>query len=65
MISVDNQEMDWQPGMTLAQLLARIDGRQHIAVVRMDGKLISLPNFAATLVPDETIIDLIPLVAGG
>lgn len=65
MICVDDKQLAWQPGMTLALLLADLQEAQHIAVVRLNRKLVSRPNFADTPIPDGAVIELIPLVAGG
>jgi sulfur carrier protein ThiS len=36
-----------------------------VAVVRLNGRLVSRPNFALTLVPDHAQVDLLPVIAGG
>jgi len=33
--------------------------------VRINGKLVSRPNFGETPVPDQARINLIPMIAGG
>lgn len=65
MVTVDGKQIEWQAGMTLTRLLDALKENQHVAVVRLDGKLVSLPNFADTTVPDGAVIEVIPLVAGG
>ncbi len=47
---------------TLFQTLKDVD---FCSVVRLNGKLVSSPKFAETPVPDNSIIQLLPLVAGG
>ncbi len=65
MIKVGDKEVAWQPGMTVASLLQNLDDRGFYAVVRLDGKLVSRPNFATTKVADGATVELIPMVAGG
>jgi thiamine biosynthesis protein ThiS len=65
MITVDEQLMTWREGMTLADLLAPMEDGDHCAVVKLNDRLVSRPDFATTAIPDKARIRLIPLVAGG
>lgn len=65
MVLVDNQPMEWHQGMTVAQVLEGLEDGHIYAVVRLNGKLISRPNFAAIRVPDNSVLEPIPMVAGG
>ena len=65
MIQVDESIMEWEEGMTLASLLSQIEDSGFVAVVRLNGKLVSSPKFEKTPVPDNAVIRLLPLVAGG
>ncbi len=65
MIVVDDTPMDWEEGLTLTDLMERLPDTELCAVVRMNGRLVSSPKFADTLVPDSAQIRLLPLVAGG
>ena len=51
--------------MTIASLLATLPNVEFCSVVRLNGKLVSSPQFAETKVPDGAEIQLLPLVAGG
>lgn len=51
--------------MTLAQVMETLEDGHLYAVVRLNGKLVSKPNFAGTPVPDSAEIQLLPLIAGG
>jgi len=65
-IKVGDREVAWRPGMTLADLLEEaLEDGDFYAVVRLDGKLVSRPNFATTKVADGAQVELIPMVAGG
>jgi sulfur carrier protein ThiS len=51
--------------MTVADLLKDLDDPQHYAVVKINDKYISRPDFKKTMIPDNSEIFLIPMVAGG
>ena len=52
MIRVRGKEHPWRKGMTIADLLRELDDPYPYAVVRMDGQVISRPNFEKTAIPD-------------
>jgi len=64
-ITVDGKKIFWQKGMSLADLLETIDDAHHYAVVRINDQYISKPNFHTTIIPDQSEIYLIPMIAGG
>ncbi|MBW2094258.1 MAG: sulfur carrier protein ThiS [Deltaproteobacteria bacterium] len=64
MIRVDGRQVPWHEGMTVSTLLAEVDAHFY-AVVRLNGKLVSRPNFETTLVPDNAEVILLPMIAGG
>jgi sulfur carrier protein ThiS len=64
MIEVDGKKLEWSEGMTLASVLEQVPAR-FCSVVRLNGHLVSSPNFFLTPVPDNSILQLLPLVAGG
>ena len=65
MIQVDDQPVEWEEGMTLASLLAQLENTGFVSVVRLNGRLVSSPQFDRTPVPDHAVIRLLPIVAGG
>ncbi len=65
MIEVDDRERRWSEGMTVESLLKELDNTKFCAVIRLNGKLISSPKFSETKIPDNSIIRLLPMVAGG
>jgi len=65
MIKVRGKEHPWRKGMTIADLLRELDDPYPYAVVRMDGQVISRPNFEKTAIPDGAEILLVPMIAGG
>ncbi|MCK4768577.1 MAG: sulfur carrier protein ThiS [Desulfobacula sp.] len=65
MIEVDEKPLPWSENMTMASLLETLENVEFCSVVRLNGKLISSPKFAETNIPDNSKIQLLPLVAGG
>lgn len=65
MITVDKKKIPWEKGMTVAQVLEHIHNSNIYAVVRINGKTVSKPNFEKTRVPDNATMILIPMIAGG
>jgi len=65
MIEVDEKKMPWSENMTLATLLETLDNMEFCSVVRLNGKLVSSPQFSETRIQDNSTIQLLPLVAGG
>ena len=65
MVTVGDQALAWQEGLTVAALLAQLQDGHIYAVVKLNGKLVSRPRFGITPVPDGSRITLIPMIAGG
>jgi len=65
MIDVDEKKMQWSEGMTIASIIEQMDNAGFCSVVRLNGRLVSSPQFSRTIVPDNSILQLLPLVAGG
>jgi thiamine biosynthesis protein ThiS len=65
MINVNDEDMDWFEGMTVSGLIEKIENTDHCAAVRVNNVLVSSPNFDKTIIPDNAVIYLLPLIAGG
>jgi len=65
MIEVDEKELQWSNNLTIAALLKTLDNVEFCSVVRLNGRLVSSPKFKDTISPDNSKIQLLPLVAGG
>lgn len=65
MIKVKDREISWREGMTVADLIRDLNDPYSYAVVSVDGKTVTRPNFEKTLVPDNAEVRLIPMIAGG
>ena len=65
MITAGEKKIPWKSGMTVAQVMEAIEDGHKYAVVRLNGKPVSRPNFDKTPVPDHSEVIPIPMVAGG
>ncbi|MCP4023497.1 MAG: sulfur carrier protein ThiS [Desulfobacteraceae bacterium] len=65
MIKVDEKNIAWSSDMTIATLLEQMEDVEFCSVIRLNGKLVSSPKFKEVKIPDNSNIQLLPLVAGG
>ena len=65
MITVGKERIPWKEGMTVAHVLEAVEDGHKYAVVRVNGKLVSRPNFEQTPVPDGAEFIPVPMIAGG
>ena len=65
MVRVDGKQQSWYEGMTIADLLRDLNGSHYYAVVRINNKHFSRPYFEKTLIPDNSEVFLVPMIAGG
>jgi thiamine biosynthesis protein ThiS len=65
MIKVNGRKVPWHEGITISDLLAEIKDSHPYPVVRIDDKYVSRPNFDKTIVPDDSKVYLIAMIAGG
>lgn len=57
--------MSWYDGMTVTDLLASVPDGDQYAVIRVNGRYVSRPEFKTYTIPDNAEIRLIPMIAGG
>lgn len=65
MIRVNGKHWAWYEGMTVEDLLKDLEDSHHYAVIRVNDKHVSRPYFKKTLIPDNSEVFLISLIAGG
>ena len=66
MIHVNNQyEVEWRPGITVQDLLDELKFTFRLIVVKVDGKVVLRPDYAATPVPDGAEVQALHLISGG
>jgi thiamine biosynthesis protein ThiS len=64
-IKVSDKTVTWHQGMTISDLLNELNDPHPYAVVRINEKYVSRPNFDKTIIPDDAEVFLIPMIAGG
>jgi len=64
-IKVKGKEFPWREGMTVADLLKDLDDSYTYVLVRINHKQVSKPDFDKTVIPDNSEVFLVPMVAGG
>jgi thiamine biosynthesis protein ThiS len=65
MIRVNGKKHSWYEGMTIKDLLKDFNDSHLYAVVRINDKHVSRPNFEKIIIPDNSEVFLIPMIAGG
>jgi thiamine biosynthesis protein ThiS len=65
MIRVNGKRQSWYEGMTIKDLLEDLEDSYHYAVIRINDKHVSRPYFGKTLIPDNSEVFLISMIAGG
>ena len=51
--------------MTIVDLLGEMEDSNSYAVVRVDDRYVSRPDFDKTVIPDDAEVLLIPMISGG
>ena len=65
MIKIGDREITWREGLTVQDVLNEIGDPYHYSVAKINGQMISFPNFENSSIPDNAEIFLIPLISGG
>ena len=65
-IRVNNKdEMEWEPGLTVTELLRRFRYTFPAIVVTINGEVIPEEDFSTRQIPDGADVRVIHLIAGG
>jgi sulfur carrier protein len=65
-VRVNNRdEIEWEPGLTVTELLRRFRYTFPAIVVTINGEVIPEEEFAARQIPDGADVRVIHLIAGG
>ncbi len=65
MVKVSGHTVVWHEGMTITDLLSEIKDSHPYAVVRINDRYVSRPNFDKTTIPDNSEVFFIPMIVGG
>jgi thiamine biosynthesis protein ThiS len=65
MIRVNAEEMEWEAGMTIQDVLDRRKYTFPLIVVKVNGELVRKPAYASYQLPDGAEVWVIHLISGG
>lgn len=65
MIKVNNSELEWKKGLTIAKFLQENNFLLHLSIVKINGEFINKKSYHSQLINDNDDIKVIHLVAGG
>jgi len=65
MITVNTQPVPWEENMTIERILKVMHYTFRMLVVKVDGRLIKKNEYAATVVPQGAVVEVIHLISGG
>ncbi len=65
MITIKGEKIPWFDGITILQILRKTKLENKFAVIRLNGRLISKPDFESTTVDDNSNIVPLPMISGG
>lgn len=64
-ITVNTKPVDWVEGESVADLLKRMNYTFPLVVVKIDGEVIPKADFGSTVIPDDSVVEVIHLISGG
>ena len=64
-IEVNKNPIDWVKDENITQLLKRMNYTFPLVVVKIDSQVIPKAKYSETIVPDNSIIEVIHLISGG
>jgi thiamine biosynthesis protein ThiS len=64
-IKVNTKPVEWVDGETVTQLLKRMNYTFPLVVVKLNNLVIAKSDFTTTLIPDNSVVEVIHLISGG
>jgi sulfur carrier protein len=66
MIRVNGKfDVEWEPGMTVEELLARLKFSFPLLIVSVDGEMVPKEGYATRQIPDHAEVKVLHMTAGG
>ena len=62
---MQGKSASWREGLTVAGLLEERGDSYPYAVVKINGRIVPQPLFDTTVIPDDSEVFLVPMIAGG
>jgi thiamine biosynthesis protein ThiS len=64
-ITVNTKPQEWVEGESVTGLLKRMNYTFPLVVVKIDGEVIPKTEFPTTLIPEDSVVEVIHLISGG
>ena len=64
-ITVNGNTVAWEEGLTVTNLLVKMNYTFKMLVIKIDGALVKKEHYPTTLVPDGAVVHVIHLISGG
>ncbi len=65
MIVVNGEQMEWRPGLTVADILKIRNYIFRMLVVQVNGELVKRGAYDRAVVPDGANVEVIHMISGG
>lgn len=65
MITVNDDPLDWRPGLTVAEILKLRNYIFPMVAVQVNGELVRRGAYDKTPVPDGAVVQVIHMMSGG
>ncbi|MFC2167026.1 sulfur carrier protein ThiS [Acidobacteriota bacterium] len=64
-VIVNGRIVEWEDQMSIQRLLEKIKFSHRIFIVKMNNKIIKKELYLTQIVPENAVLTILPLVAGG
>ena len=65
MLIVNGKEMEWKEGMTVADVITKLDPAIPFVFARVNGKVISKDEHEGYVLEDGSQVEIVSVIAGG
>lgn len=65
MIEVNGRKLEWEKGMTVNTVLAKMNYTFPLIIVRVNGELVDKKDWDTHFIPPEAIVQALHQIAGG
>ena len=64
-ITVNGNTIEWEEGITVQDVLQKMNYSFRMLVIKVDGKLVKKTDYASAIVPSGADVQVIHLISGG
>lgn len=65
MIQAKGQSLDWKENLTIQEVLQQLGFGNRLVYIRVNGKRVKRRQWDTFKIPDEAMVDVLPVVLGG